>query len=71
MKANECFNLIGHRKHSENLSRADRLAVKSYTRIVYSVDWSVFLLPFLPNALSQYIREAYVHKERKGHPQIA
>ena len=21
--------------------------------------------------LSQYIREAYVHKERKGHPRIA
>ena len=25
---------------------------------------------YVRQPLSQYIREAYVHKERKGHPQI-
>ena len=28
-------------------------------------------MPFALLLVSQYIREAYEHKERKGHPQIA
>ena len=30
-----------------------------------------WILHYVIRNLSQYIREAYEHKERKGHPQIA
>ena len=38
------------------------------------VEWynsQFFLMKYCVERVSQYIRETYVHKERKGHPQIA